>query len=76
VAEAATFEHARPGHFQRTARGVPAPEERQRLQVRELHIVIDEARQEQKVAEIIESDDFRLLRSQADLLRSIINGIS
>ena len=41
-------------------------------QVQELRIVIDEVRQEKKVAEITESDYFQRLRGQADQLRSIM----
>jgi two-component system, cell cycle response regulator len=58
--------------FQRMAREVYAREERLKLQVRELRIEIDEARQARKVAEITESDYFQQLRSQADDLRRII----
>ena len=86
--EAATFEPERLNHvasrtdalgqlarvFQRMAREVRAREERLRQQVQELRIVIDEARQEKKVAEITESDYYRRLRSQAAQLRSIIDG--
>lgn len=86
--EAATFKPERLNHvasrtdalgqlarvFQRMAREVRAREERLRQQVQELRIVIDEARQEKKVAEITESDYYRRLRSQAAQLRSIIDG--
>ncbi len=58
--------------FQRMAREVRAREERLVQEVRELRIEIDEARQAQQVAEIIESDYFQHLRHQADQLREII----
>jgi DNA-binding response OmpR family regulator len=60
--------------FQQMAHEVQAREERLLQQVQELRIVIDEARQAKKVAEITESDYFRRLRGQADQLRSIIEG--
>jgi len=60
--------------FQQMAREVRAREERLKQQVQELRIVIDEARQAKKVAEITESDYFQRLRSQADQLRSIMDG--
>jgi CheY-like chemotaxis protein len=61
--------------FQRMAREVHQREQRLRQQVEDLRIEIDEARQNKQVAEIIETDYFRTLSSQADTLRSIINGI-
>jgi DNA repair ATPase RecN len=57
--------------FQQMAREVRAREERLKQQVQEWRIVIDEASQAKKVAEITESDYFRRLRGQADQLRSI-----
>jgi DNA-binding response OmpR family regulator len=60
--------------FQQMAREVRAREERLKQQVQELRIVIDEARQAKMVAEITESDYFQRLRSQADRLRSIMDG--
>ncbi len=59
--------------FQRMAQEVRAREERLKQQVQELRIVIDEARQAKKVAEITESDYYQQLRSQAAQLRSIID---
>jgi hypothetical protein len=49
-----------------------AREDRLKQQVQELRIVIDEVRQEKKVAEITESDYFQRLRGQADQPRSIL----
>ncbi len=62
--------------FQRMAREVQAREDRLRQQVQELRIVIDEARQAQKVSEITESDYFRSLRGQAAKLRNIMDGLN
>ena len=62
--------------FQQMAREVRAREERLKQQVQELRIVIDEARQAKKVAEITESDYFQRLRGQADQLRSIMDGVN
>ena len=47
-------------------------QQRTEQQVRELQIVIDEARQAQKVAEITETDYFQQLRGQAADLRRIL----
>lgn len=58
--------------FQRMAREVQAREDRLQQQVRELQIVIDEARQAEKVAEITETDYFQQLRGQAADLRRIL----
>jgi CheY-like chemotaxis protein len=62
--------------FQQMAREVRAREERLKQQVQELRIVIDEASQAKKVAEITESDYFQRLRGQADQLRSIMDGVN
>ena len=59
--------------FQRMAREVKAREDRLKQQVRELRIVIDEARQAKKVSEITESEYFQTLRGQADSLRRIMD---
>jgi two-component system, cell cycle response regulator len=59
--------------FQRMANEVRSREERLKQQVLELRIEIDEARQDQKVAEITETEFFRRLRDQAADLRRIID---
>lgn len=41
-------------------------------QIAELHIELDNARQERRVAEIVETDYFQMLRSQTDDLRRIM----
>jgi GAF domain-containing protein len=58
--------------FQKMAEEVAAREARLREQVRELRIEIDEARQQQKVAEITGTDYFQDLRSRADDLRRAV----
>jgi two-component system cell cycle response regulator len=58
--------------FQRMAREVRAREERLQAQVRELRIEIDEARQAQRVAEIIDTDYFKNLRARASDLRRVV----
>jgi len=60
--------------FQRMAGEVYARERRLKQQVQELRIELDEVRQARQVAEIVDTDYFRQLRSQADDLRSIIDG--
>ncbi|MFC2042975.1 HAMP domain-containing protein [Chloroflexota bacterium] len=62
--------------FQHMARQVYAREQRLKQQVRELKIVLDESRQNKKVAEITETDYFKSLQSEADVLRNIITGSS
>lgn len=47
-------------------------EERLRKQILELRIELNEARQQEKVAEITDSEFFQRLRDQADILRDII----
>lgn len=59
--------------FQKMARQVFAREQRLKQQVRELKIVLDESRQKKKVAEITETDYFKSLQSEADVLRNIIS---
>jgi CheY-like chemotaxis protein/HAMP domain-containing protein len=59
--------------FQRMAREVRAREERLIEEVRELRIEIDEARQNRQVAEITESDFYRRLTSEAEILRRIVS---
>jgi two-component system, cell cycle response regulator len=59
--------------FQRMANEVRTREERLKQQVQELRIEIDEARQDQKVAEITETEFFQRLRDQAEDLRRIID---
>ena len=49
-------------------------EEKLKQQVQELKIVLDEARQTRKVAEITETEYFKSLQSEAELLRSIVSG--
>ena len=60
--------------FVRMASEVRAREEALRLQLRELTIEIDEARQARKVAEITDSDYFRTLRGRAAELRRTAHG--
>ena len=48
-------------------------EERLRKQILELRIELNEARQQEKVAEITDSDFFQRLRDQSDILRDIID---
>jgi methyl-accepting chemotaxis protein len=62
--------------FQKMAREVRLREEKLKEQVRELRIVLDEARQQKKVAEITESQYFKDLQSEAQSLRDIIAGAS
>jgi methyl-accepting chemotaxis protein len=62
--------------FQKMAREVRLREEKLKQQVKELRIVLDEARQQKKVAEITESQYFKDLQSEAESLRSIIAGAS
>lgn len=58
--------------FQRMAREVRAREEKLIEEVRELRIEIDEARQNRQVAEITESEFYRNLTAEAEVLRRII----
>jgi CheY-like chemotaxis protein len=58
--------------FATMAAEVRAREERLRAEVRELRIEIDQARQQQRVAEITETDFFRDLRSRAAHLRTVV----
>jgi GAF domain-containing protein len=58
--------------FTKMAEEVAAREARLRQQVQELRIEIDEARQQQKVAEITGTDYFKDLRSRADDLRRAV----
>jgi GAF domain-containing protein len=58
--------------FQSMAEEVVAREARLLAQVHELRIVIDEARQSAKVAEITSTDYFQDLRSRADDLRAAV----
>ena len=62
--------------FQKMAREVRLREEKLKQQVKELRIVLDETRQQKKVAEITESQYFKDLQSEAESLRSIIAGAS
>lgn len=56
------------------AREVRIREEKLKQQVKELRIVLDEARQQKKVAEITETQYFKNLQSEAESLRNIIAG--
>jgi len=58
------------------AREVRIREEKLKQQVKELRIVLDEARQQKKVAEITETQYFKNLQSEAESLRNIIAGAS
>lgn len=60
--------------YEKTLREAQEREERLRQQVQELRIELDEARQKEKVAEIIGSDYYQRLRDRADSLRRIIGG--
>ena len=60
--------------FQEMAQEVRLREEKLKQQVQELKIVLDEARQTRKVAEITETEYFKSLQSEAELLRSIVSG--
>jgi HAMP domain-containing protein len=60
--------------FQNMAREVRLREQKLKQQVEELKIVLDESRQATKVAEITETDYFKTLQSEAELLRGIISG--
>jgi DNA-binding response OmpR family regulator len=60
--------------FVRMANEVRAREDALRLQVRELTIEIDDARQARRVAEITDSDYFRTLRGRAEELRRTAHG--
>lgn len=61
--------------FQKLAREVRLREEKLKQQVKELKIVLDEKRQDQKVAEITESQYFKSLQSKADTLRDLLAGV-
>ena len=60
--------------YEKTLREAQEREERLQRQVQELRIELDEARQKEKVAEIIGSDYYQRLRDRADTLRRIIGG--
>jgi two-component system, cell cycle response regulator len=60
--------------FQKMAREVYAREQRLQKQVQALRIELDQAQQEKKVSEIVESDFFQGLQDQAQSLRDILNG--
>jgi DNA-binding response OmpR family regulator len=57
--------------FQKMAREVYAREQRLKLEVQQLRIELDEARQARKVAEVTETEFFQDLLVQADELRSM-----
>jgi len=61
--------------FQHMAREVYAREQRLKKQVQALRIELDHSQQEQKVAEIVESDFFQGLQDQAHSLRNILDGV-
>ncbi|NIM94744.1 MAG: GAF domain-containing protein [Anaerolineales bacterium] len=58
--------------YEKTLREAQEREQRLQRQIRELRIELDEARQEEKLAEITETEYFQRLRDQADHLRGII----
>ncbi len=58
--------------YEKTLREAREREEKLQRQIQELRIELNEAQQNQQVAEITESDYFQQLRSQADNLRKII----
>lgn len=62
--------------FQKMAREVRLREQKLQQQVEQLKIVLDESRQEKRVAEITDSEYFKILQGEAALLRDIISGTS
>lgn len=60
--------------YERELKAAKEREAKLRQQIVELRIEIDEAKRAQQVAEITETDYFRGLMSQADELRSVLNG--
>jgi transcriptional regulator with GAF, ATPase, and Fis domain len=60
--------------YERALREAQERAERLQRQIDDLRIELDEARQRQKLTEIVESDYFRRLREQADHLRDIVDG--
>lgn len=62
--------------YERALREAQEREELLRRQVMELRIELDEARQEQKVAEITGSEYYQRLRDRADMLRGIMGNSS
>jgi len=61
--------------FVRMAREVEARQQRLQQQVQALRIELDEAQQEKKVTEIVETDFFQGLQEQAQSLRDILGGL-
>jgi hypothetical protein len=61
---------------QRALREAQEREEQLQRRIDELRIELDEARQEQKVAELIETEYFQHLRRQSNDLRRIMDGIT
>lgn len=60
--------------FLRMAREVEARQQRLQKQVQALRIELDQAQQEKKVTEIVETDFFQGLQDQAQSLRDILSG--
>ena len=59
--------------FQRMAREVYSREQRLKQQVQQLRIELDEAKQAQQVAEIVETEYFQQLQARAHDLRKIMD---
>jgi adenylate cyclase len=59
---------------EKTLREARELEEQLRRQIEELRIELNEARQEEKVTEIVETEYFKRLRNQSNDLRKIMNG--
>jgi adenylate cyclase len=59
---------------EKTLREAREREEQLRRQIEDLRIELNEARQEEKVTEIVETEYFKRLRNQSNDLRKIING--
>jgi len=59
---------------EKTLREAREREEQLKRQIEELRIELNEARQEEKVTEIVETEYFKWLREQSDDLRKIIDG--
>ena len=59
---------------EKTLREARSREEQLKRQIEELRIELDEVRQEEKVAEIVETEYFKRLRDQSNDLRRIIEG--
>ena len=61
---------------EKTLREAKEREDQLKRQIEELRIELNEARQEEQVTEIVETEYFKWLREQSDDLRKIIDGDS